>query len=282
MKTRATDGHRSAPGGTSRVKLKRVTGKESELLNDLVVSERPVTIVFNDTELATLMCSPMDLDCLAIGFLFSEGLVRNKKDVKKMVVDEKDGVVWVETRTGQEPPEDVIARRYITTGCGKGFTFVDAAKSGKTLRISSRLSVRIGALQALTKESLLRSTLFRTTGGTHSAALCNSRNILVFMEDIGRHNAIDKVIGDCMLKGVRTKDKILVTSGRVSSEILIKAARSQIPVLVSKSAPTDLAIRLAKEIGIALIGFSRGSRMNIYSNESRVLSKTDASVNRRR
>jgi FdhD protein len=260
-------------GGTSRLEVERISGDRVERLQDVVIKERPATVIFNDIELATLMCTPKDLDRLAVGFLFAEGLVTGKKEIKKVVVDDADGVVWVYTKNAQKPPADSVARRFITTGCGKGLTFVDASQRGGDLRLRSDASIPVSAIHALMKEFLSRSRLHKITGGAHSAALCNSKEILVFNEDIGRHSAIDKVVGECILKGMRMKDRFLVTSGRISSEILIKAARSRVPVIISKSAPTDLAVRLAGDFGITLVGFARGQRMNVYSNGRRILTK---------
>jgi FdhD protein len=257
-------------GETSRLEILRITGSKTENLRDILVKERPVTIFLDDIELANLMCSPKDLDCLAVGFLFAEGLIKSKKDIKKITADEKDGVVWVELRKAKKSPADLVTRRFITTGCGKGLTFVDATEDGRRLWNKSRFRVRVDCLPQLMKELHRKSRLYRLTGGVHSAAICSTRGILVFNEDIGRHSAIDKVVGECVLRGIKTNDRIMVTSGRISSEILVKAARCRTPIIVSKSAPTDLAVRLAGNFGITIVGFARGSRMNIYSNPWRI------------
>ena len=122
----------------------------------------------------------------------------------------------------------------------------------------------------MVKKFQMKSELYKTTGGTHSAALSDGENILIFHEDIGRHNAVDKVIGDAFLQQIRLDDKILITSGRVSSEILLKVAKGGIPLLVAISAPTDMAVELANKLGITLIGFARGKRMNVYTHEERI------------
>jgi FdhD protein len=114
------------------------------------------------------------------------------------------------------------------------------------------------------------SEVYRATGGVHSAALCDSENILVFNEDIGRHNAVDKVFGECLLQDIPTDERIVVTSGRISSEILLKVAKRNIPILISKAAPTDLAIKLATDLGVTLLGFVRGKRINAYANDWRI------------
>jgi FdhD protein len=262
---------------TSRLDVLRIISGKKERFRDILIKESPVTIFLDDIELANLMCSPKDLDCLAVGFLFAEGLIRRKKDIKKVTADEKDGVVWVELKKTMKSPEKLVARRFITTGCGKGLTFVDATRDCSHLKSKSEFKVRVDSLTLLMREFLRKSRLYRLTGGVHSAAICNTKSILVFNEDIGRHSAIDKVVGESILKGIKTNDRILVTSGRISSEILVKAARSGTPIIISKSAPTDLAVRLATDFGITLVGFARGSRMNVYSNAWRVVTEAEDS-----
>jgi FdhD protein len=120
------------------------------------------------------------------------------------------------------------------------------------------------------KEFLSGAETFKATGGTHIAALSDGAKILFTSEDIGRHNAIDKILGRCFLRGVETRDKLILCSGRMSSEIVQKALRNGIPVVVSRSAPTSLAIDTARRFGITLAGFARGERMNVYSYPARI------------
>jgi FdhD protein len=120
------------------------------------------------------------------------------------------------------------------------------------------------------EEFIERSELFKATGGVHGAALCDADNLLIFSEDIGRHNAVDKIFGECILKDISMDNRIIITSGRVSSEILLKVARASIPLLISKSATTNLAVKLANELGVTLIGFVRGERMNVYTHRWRI------------
>jgi len=140
-------------------------------------------------------------------------------------------------------------------------------------RVESDIEISAHELFALIDEFVQRSKVFKATGGVHSAVLCDAKDILVFSEDIGRHNAIDKIFGECILKDIPTEGCLAITSGRVSSEILLKVTRRNIPLLISKSAPTNLGVRLADDLGITLIGFARGRRINIYTNEWRVIAK---------
>ncbi len=255
-----------------RVPILRLTEAGKSTTDDVVVREFPLTIILNNQELVTLLCSPKSLDYLAVGFLSSEGLLKNKDEIKKITVDDQRGVVRVETEAENKQAGELLFKRLITSGCGQGASFHSVTDVGGQAKVESQ--VRISALDIfeLVREFQHRSQIFRTTGGVHSAALCDTKSILVFSEDIGRHNAIDKIFGECILKDIPTDDRIIVTSGRVSSEILIKAARRNIPLLISKSAPTDLGVRLANDLGVTLIGFVRGKRMNVYSNDWRVAS----------
>ncbi len=259
---------------TRRLSILRISKTGAVKERDLVVREAPVTIFLNDVDLVTLLCSPKDLEYLAVGFLFSEGLVNGKEDIKSIFADEKDGAVWVEMVGGKKPRDDVLAKRFITTGCGKGLSFTDSPKYRKALKAHDDLKMDANQVALLMKEFQERSHIYKKTGGVHSAGLANARGIVAFNEDIGRHNAIDKIVGESVIKGIKTDGLVLMTSGRVSSDILVKAARGNIPIIVSRSAPTDLSVRLARDLGITLLGFARGSRMNVYSNEWRIVTES--------
>ena len=254
---------------TEKFPILRITELGSSQTEDSVVREFPLTLILNNQELVTLLCSPTDLKYLAIGFLASEGLLQSKDKIKKILVDDRTGVVRVETKT--DVSSQLLFKRLITSGCGRGASFSSMADAqGQLKKVESQVSISALKVFAMVKEFQQRSQIFRTTGGVHSAALCDTNGILTFNEDIGRHNAIDKIFGECMLRDIPTDDRIIITSGRISSEILLKIAKRNIPILISKSAPTNLGLKAANELGITLIGFVRGKRMNIYANEWRV------------
>jgi len=248
----------------------RLSDKGSESVEDVVVRESPLTIILNDQELATLLCTPADLKHLAIGFLFSEGLVKGRDRIRKVMVDERVGVVRVEADGIEDTGGNAVFKRFITSGCGRGASFYSAADVQGRIKVDSRLEITASEILALVRGFQGRSTLYRATGGVHSAALCDTRGILLFSEDIGRHNAIDKIFGQCIWADIVTDDRIVITSGRISSEILIKVARRNIPMIVSKSAPTNLGLNLATDLGVTLVGFARGKRMNVYTHDWRV------------
>jgi len=248
----------------------RVTEEGKSEVEDVVAREFLFTIILNNQELVTLLCTPKDLKYLAVGFLSSEGFIGNKEEIKKIILDDRRGMVRVETEEDKEIGTDFLFKRLITSGCGRGAAFLSAADVTNQARVESRMRISAHEVFALAKEFQHRSQVYRATGGVHSAALCDTDGILVFSEDIGRHNAIDKIFGECILKDITTDDRIIITSGRVSSEILLKTARRNIPIVISKSAPTDLAVDLAVDLGINLIGFVRGRRMNVYAGGWRV------------
>jgi len=254
-----------------RFPIQRVTKEGKEDTEDIVTKELPLTIILNKRELVTLLCSPADLNYLAIGFLFSEGLLNSRDEISEIVVDDQNGVVRVGIKEGGQPESELTFRQLVTLGCGRGASFYSLADVQSQAKVESQIKIPAVAVLALVKEFQHRSQVYRTTGGVHSAALCDTRRILVFSEDIGRHNAIDKVFGECILADIPIADRIVITSGRVSSEILLKVVRGSIPILISKSAPTNLGVRLASELGITLIGFARGERMNVYSHGWRVV-----------
>lgn len=253
------------------VSVLKLTEKSSSRVDDVVAREFPLTIVLNNQELVTLLCSPANMGYLAVGFLFSEGLLRGKDDIKKILVDEERGVARVETEGGEEVGRDAIFKRLISSGCGRGAHFYSAADVRGRVRIESRVEVSPQEVLALVNEFQRRSGVYRATGGVHGAALCDSTRVLVFGEDIGRHNALDKVFGECILNDIATDDRIVVTSGRMSSEMLTKVARGNVPIIVSRSAPTDMGLKLASDLGVTIVGFARGRRMNVYTHDWRIV-----------
>jgi len=238
---------------------------------DVVVRETPVTLFLNHKELVTLVCSPGELRELAVGFLCAEGILHKRDDLKDIAINEREGLIQVQTFQ-KTRSEETFLKRFITSGCGRSrasFYFVNDARDLPT--VVSGLKVTPHEIFSLAEELENKSSLFRETGGVHSAALCSKEGVVAYYEDIGRHNAVDKITGKCFLEGISFPDKILVFSGRISSEILIKVAKMGIPLIISRSAPTELAVRLAKDTGITVVGFAREARFNVYTHPGRVV-----------
>jgi FdhD protein len=241
------------------------------MLDDEIAIEFPLTIYINQEEFATMVCSPEDLEEMVIGFLASEGVIRFKKEIKQLTLDTVRGFAYVDLHTKEIKNQQYFSKRFIGSCCGKSrqFYFQNDVRTAKT----SMVSTTITAEQCihLMKKMQEASLVFKSTGGVHNAALCTSDELIVSRSDIGRHNALDKLYGYSLLNGISVKDKILVFSGRISSEILTKAAKIGVGIVLSKSAPTDLAIQLAEDLNITAAGFIRGSSFNIYSKPERII-----------
>jgi FdhD protein len=245
----------------------RVTEKGKNNTVDVVAKEFSLTITLNNQEVVTLLCSPTNLDYLAIGFLASEGLIRSKADIKKIAVDQQRGMVQVETKKDIQADRQPPFKRLVTSGGGRGASFYPPRGQAK---VESDIEISAREVFTLLDEFVQHSEVYKATGGVHSAALGDTKSILVFSDDIGRHNAIDKVFGECMLNDIPTGGRLVITTGRVSSEILLKVAKRNVPLLISKAAPTDLGVRLAQDFGVTLVGFAGGKKMNLYANEWRL------------
>ncbi|MFH1575035.1 MAG: formate dehydrogenase accessory sulfurtransferase FdhD, partial [Acidobacteriota bacterium] len=224
----------------------------------------------NGEQLVTVLCSPGSLEALTVGFLASEGMIRTKEEITGLTLDDERGIIRIRTVEDKTADGKLFMKRVLTTGCGRGMAFYSYADLDRKKKVLSDLRVTSEEVLSLSRRFQGASDLYRSTHGVHSAALCDNHDILVFAEDIGRHNAVDKVLGRCLMEGIAVNDRILITSGRISSEILFKTAGSGIPVLVSKSAPTDMGVELARELGITLIGFVRGGGMNVYAGQERI------------
>ncbi len=253
---------------TVALNIIRVAENSAEAIEDKIAREAALTIFLNDTELVTMLCSPAEERYLAAGFLAAEGLIETAEDIISLIVDETRGIVRVTTTSGGMEA-DRVWKRFISSGCGRGATFYSAADVTSP-PVESAIKIDPQRVYRLMRAFQDKSEVFKNTGGVHAAALASADEIELFSEDIGRHNAVDKIFGRCILEGIETKDKLLLVTGRISSEILLKVARRGIPALISKSAPTDSGVKLAEKLGITLIGFVRGHRMNVYAHAERV------------
>jgi FdhD protein len=248
-----------------------ITTEEKQKVQEVVTTEFSLTITLNNREIVTLLCTPRDLEWLAVGYLFSEGLIQSKSDITKITLDESNCAVRIETKDSRVVESEPTSKRFIASSGWRGSTLIHSLDTTELTKVSSKMQIATGDVFAMVEDFQGRSKIFKDTGGVHSAALCSTNSILLLAEDIGRHNAIDKIFGGCLLKDIDTKERAIMTSGRVSSEILLKVARRNMPILISKSSPTDVAVRLAEELGITLIGFVRGKKMNVYTGSHRVI-----------
>lgn len=246
---------------------------------DTIVRDVAMTICVNGDELATVVCSPWALRELAVGFLYSEGILTDIRNLDNLSIDEKKSFIHIHIKNyDKNPPGKVFMRRHVGSCCGRGrapfyYYSADSLLCSENQSGMTVLPEQVFALSDMLEEA---SLLFSVTRGVHDAALADETGILIFEEDVGRRNAVDKIMGKCLLSGIDSRNKIIVFSGRVSSEILLKVSKMGCPVLISRSSVTELSISLAQELGITIIGFAKGGKFNIYTHMNRVLVEEDA------
>ena len=227
-----------------------------------VPSEMGLTLYVNQQELVSILCTPTKLNCLILGFLYGEGIISGMSDVASMRVCEDDSLADVMLSNIEY---EMPTRRTLTSGCGGGATFKTQGQ-----RVDSALVVTPTEVFSLMKQLQGQMEMYRLSGGVHTSALSDIKNLLVTAEDIGRHNTFDKIQGECLLRGLSTRDRLVLTTGRVSSEMLLKAARMQVPVVVTRTSPTGRAVSIARDLGITLVGYVRGGRLSVYSHPERL------------
>jgi FdhD protein len=253
--------------GEKQINLYRIIDGSVSEAPDLVAVEEAVTLHVGGRELVTLLYTPPMALELALGYMLSEGLIASRDDIKSFSM--KRGAIFLDL-THELPDADTPALRTLTSGCGGGITFTYPQGLKDIGRIKSTLTVPWDKVVGLASRFKKGSGLFEKTGGVHSAALSDGDDFLAFADDIGRHNAVDKVFGRCILDGIEMKDRMLFTTGRISSEILLKCARRKVPLIISRGAPTSLAVSLGERLGVTVAGFVRGRRMNVYTHPERI------------
>ncbi len=242
----------------------KVTGSAVKEISDPVAIEKRLRLSVNGKEIVSLYCTPVMVRELVVGFLMTEGIIQGSWCSERMSIEYGEEIKVDIPADG----EVVMDGKVITSGCAGGVTL---AKKFNTKKISNHFIIDRTSLRNIFKEFQLRSEPYKLTGCIHSAAISDGKTILAFAEDIGRHNAVDKVIGYCLLEDIPFKKKILLVSGRLSSEIGSKCATWAIPIVASRTAPTLLSIGIAEERGITMVGFLRGERFNIYTHPERIV-----------
>lgn len=241
-----------------------------------VVEERPLTIYLNAQEIVTAMTIGDHPEYLALGFLRNQGMLRADDRVTAVEYDADLEVVVVRT-TRQTSYEEKVKKKTRTSGCAVGTVFGDMMEGLEGLSLPEA-EIRTSWLYALAKTINTVPSLYLEAGAIHGTVLCQRDEILVYMEDVGRHNAVDKISGYMFRHGVEGADKILYTTGRLTSEMVIKTAQMGIPVLASRSGFTAWGVEIARQVGLTLIGRMRGQRFICLSGEDRLIRDADLSA----
>ena len=260
-----------APGLSRTVSGTDHTGARVE---SRVVTERPLTLFLNDREVVTMMTIGDHPDLLALGYLLNQNMLRREDEVTGIDFDDDLGVVVVRTPIRTDF-EEKMSRRVRTSGCAQGTIFGDVIDSFENISLAEGSILRTSWLGSLTKAINTRPSLYLAAGAIHGCVLCEADRPLVYVEDVGRHNAADKIAGWMFREGVPAHDKILYTTGRLTSEMVIKTVLMGIPVLVSRSGFTAWGVELARQANLTLIGRARGRRFLALSGETRIVYDAD-------
>jgi FdhD protein len=249
----------------------QVKGGAWERVDSGVPHEEVLSIYVNGFELVTLMCTPVQQQALALGFLANEGLIAGMDEVRVVHLCARGTCVDVWLSHAIQRP----SRWIVTAGCGGGLTSDPAGLDASGLprqvaALNAEVRVTPAQVHELMRQLHGAGELYRSARGVHTSALSDGERLLLVAEDVGRHNTLDKLRGLALMGGVETRDRVLLSSGRVSSEMLVKAAMMGVPVVASRTSPTSLSVALARAWGITLIGYVRQDRMNVYAGAERL------------
>lgn len=242
-----------------------------------VIGEQPVQLTVNADVWVTLMCTPIDLEALGAGFLYNEGVINNVSDIKNLRICAAEDNIDIWLGFSVEKPTNWFR----TTGCAGGQTSIPANETDIDARLfaydlpelvlpSDDFVLTPRQITQLTSALFDSQEVYKKTGGVHTSALSDGENILVSAEDVGRHNTLDKIAGICLLENINPPHKVILTTGRISSEMLQKTSRLGASILISRTAPTTLSIQLAQTRNITLIGYARRNQFNVYTHPERI------------
>ncbi len=264
-----TDSKLAEPEASGLVSYSQYANGEWQQVSGELPDELMFSLFVNEQELVTILCTPEKLNCLVLGFLRSEGFIDSLDEIAVMRVCLEESLADVRlTHQLAAMP----TRRTITSGCGGGITFepgVNLQPLNSSWRVSpAQILSSIKLLQRKPKSQRINGSIRR---GVHVSALSDGDKLLIRAEDIGRHNTLDKIWGECMLTRIPTEDLLLVTTGRISSEMLIKVAKMGIPVVASLNSATNRAVELGADLGITIVGYARGTHLSVYCCEKRLV-----------
>jgi FdhD protein len=251
--------------------ITRLREGERAEVEDMIAREYLFTLAVNGQQLVTLSCTPASLREFTVGFLAAEGIINDVAEITYLEVDEQQGLGRVEVDRPDLSLEDLALTATLTSGCGRGLTFRQHQSFLELEPLNSSLTLPADRIHPLVRDLEQQSALFQSTGAVHSAALCTAEEVVVVQEDIGRHSALDKLFGAALLRGIPLSDKVVISSGRITAEMITKVARQRIPIAISRCAPSDLAIKYAEGLELTLVGFVRGRRMNLYTRADRIV-----------
>lgn len=251
-----------------------LSGETIKTVEADVIVETPVSLTLNGDSWLTFMCTPVDLEALAIGFLYNEGVINSFEEIEDTRICASGDNIDIWLNHDASIPEKWSR----TSGCTGGFTSIENYElKGYPLNGGTVSDQAVNELVARLFDS---QEIYRLSGGVHTSALSDGKNILAVAEDIGRHNTLDKLAGKVLMQDIISSRKIIMTTGRISSEMLQKSARLGASTVISRTSPSSLSITMAEKYGITLIGYARRNRFNVYAHPERIISISNRNPNK--
>ncbi|MGI9230076.1 MAG: formate dehydrogenase accessory sulfurtransferase FdhD [Gammaproteobacteria bacterium] len=239
-----------------------------------IADERPLTIYIDSYEIVTLMTIGSNPELLTLGYLKNQGLVEDIHDIKSVQVDWEVSAAAVTTHTVRDDWKERLGPRIVTTGCGQGTVYGNILEQLQQIKIQPR-KINQSEVYALLKNLNAFNDVYKTAGAVHGCALCEGSKIVTFIEDVGRHNAVDAIAGKMWLEDVKGTDKLFYTTGRLTSEMVMKVAQMGIPLLLSRSGITQMGLKQAKDFGITLFSRAKGKHFLVYNGKENVVFDTE-------
>lgn len=241
------------------------------MFNKMCPEEYPINLYINSRNLLTIQLTEVHLEDWAIGYMYAEGIIESPEEVKKITIDPYRGNIHVDLGNSIDMDVFLQKKQTITAGCGRGVTFRSLKEMGNFKKIQEARSISTTFLREKMRDMYKKTPLYHQTGGMHAACIIDQHGEMIVREDIGRHNAVDKAIGAALRKGLQGKDCVIMTTGRISMEMCSKVARYGIGVAASRTASTNLAVALAKELNVDLVGYVRGQSAFVYTDGTHIL-----------
>lgn len=235
-----------------------------------IACERPLTIYLNKREIVTLMTLGGDPESLVLGYLRNQGFIQSLSDLKAIQVDWDVEAAAVVTHGEPEGLEEKLQQRTVTSGCGQGTMFGSVMEKLEEVRLPE-VTIRQSTVYALLDNLNKHNDTYKNAGAVHGCAICEGDQVVSFIEDVGRHNAVDTLAGRMWLQGIDTDNKIFYTTGRLTSEMVIKVAQMGIPVLLSRSGVTQMGLELARELGITMLARAKGKHFLQFSGNASLI-----------
>ena len=260
-----------APNLSDNSLIKTITGYDENFkhLKTNVIREKGLTIYLNNQEIVTLMAIGDHSKYLAIGYLLNQNMLKKNDKITKIIHDKELDILVIKTKR-KTNYEKKLEKKITTSGCAVGTVFGDIYDEIKKINLKSKIKIKKSWIYDISKKINLTPSLYLKAGAVHGCAIIDKYNPLIYMEDVGRHNAVDKIAGYMFVKKIKSSNKIFYTTGRLTSEMVIKTVKMGVPILISRSGFTSWGVELAKQTNLTLIGRAKGKKFIVLSGEHRI------------